>query len=114
MTYQWVVWRVKPTSQVFGRKITPPADNIHNKQRPWAGMDLSGEVTAALRLLGDASKTEQAKYKEVLQKVAEDIAKDTPANSSAPQPAGEEDGELLPTLILLWYYLYYCITGAKE
>ncbi|XP_045137557.1 COMM domain-containing protein 3-like [Portunus trituberculatus] len=57
-------------------------------------MDLSGEVTAALRLLGDASKIELAKYQEVLQKVTEDIAKDTPANSSAPHPAGKEDGEV--------------------
>ncbi|MPC34943.1 COMM domain-containing protein 3 [Portunus trituberculatus] len=58
-------------------------------------MDLSGEVTAALRLLGDASKIELAKYQEVLQKVTEDIAKDTPANSSAPHPAGKEDERII-------------------
>lgn len=76
-----------PPDKIF----TPPCDN---NQHPWAVMDLSGEVSAALRLLGDASKTEHAKYQEVLQKVTEDITKDTQASTSAPQPGGEDDGKL--------------------
>ena len=56
-------------------------------------MDLSAEVSAALRLLGDAGTTEQAKYLAVLQKVTEDLSKDTQAGSSTLQPGGEDDGK---------------------
>ncbi|KAG0725973.1 COMM domain-containing protein 3 [Chionoecetes opilio] len=55
-------------------------------------MDLSAEVSAALRLLGNASTTEHAKYQEVLQKVTEDMTQDTQAGTSAPLPDGEADG----------------------
>lgn len=75
-----------PPNKIF----TPPSDN---NPYPCPVMDLSAEVSAALRLLGDASKTEQAKYQEVLQKVTEDVTKDTPASTSVPQLGGEDDGK---------------------
>lgn len=56
-------------------------------------MDLSAEVSAALRLLGDISETGHATYQQVLQQVIEDTIKDTQASSSTPCPGGEDDGE---------------------
>lgn len=60
-------------------------------------MDLSAEVSAALRLLGDTSKTVPATFQQVLQTVTEDITKDTKAASAPPNPEGGDDGEDLFT-----------------
>lgn len=54
-------------------------------------MDLSAEVSAALRLLGDTTKTVPATFQHLLQTVTEDVTKSSP---EAPHPGGDDDGSV--------------------
>lgn len=57
-------------------------------------MDLSHEISSALRLLGDSSKTEHAIYQEVLRKVSEDLKKGLKTGASTPE-VNDSDGDVV-------------------
>lgn len=59
-------------------------------------MDLSQEISSALRLLGDSTKTEYAIYQEVLRKVTEDFKKGSKTATSPPEVNDSDAGEDLP------------------